>query len=139
MEKNFYTDDYFEDFLKQKSDQYKMYPSDKVWKNIHGSLHTRRKWFIMGMFTLISGILFFAGKELLAPSPASHLTAKKMADSNKNPVSSPQKAQETILPPAFTEYKILSKNSRSYDRNILVARWLILQLAKSIYPLMVLC
>ena len=34
----------FEQFLREKSDQYKMYPSDKVWAAIHDSIHPRRKW-----------------------------------------------------------------------------------------------
>jgi hypothetical protein len=40
MERNFYNDDDFdfEQFLKQKADQYKMYPSDRVWNNIDNSI-----------------------------------------------------------------------------------------------------
>ena len=120
MERNFYNEE-FEDLIKQKAGQYKMYPSDKVWKNIHGSLHTRRKWFIAGMFTLITGILFFAGKELLAPS-AHIATVKKstnkssnsnnnfpennVADNNESNLSSSKKIAETpiVITPAFIEF-----------------------------------
>jgi hypothetical protein len=75
LERNFYTDD-FEDLLRQKTDPYKMYPSDKVWNSIHASLHARKRRFVAGMSILICGILFLAGKELLAPS-------KSIADSRK--------------------------------------------------------
>ena len=34
----------FEHFLREKSDQYKLYPSDKVWAAIQDSIHPRRKW-----------------------------------------------------------------------------------------------
>lgn len=44
MERNIYLDDELEDFLKEKSDQYKLYPSDKVWNNINRSLHPKFKW-----------------------------------------------------------------------------------------------
>ena len=122
MERNFYNEE-FEDLIKQKADQYKMYPSDKVWKNIHGSLHTRRRWFIAGMFTLITGILFFAGKELLAPS--THITPPKKAitynnrsdnnntennladnNSSESNLSPTKKIAETpvIIAPAFVEF-----------------------------------
>lgn len=67
MERNFYNDD-FEELIREKTDQYKMYPSDKVWKEVYNSLHTKRRRFVLGMSVLISGILIFAGKELLSPS-----------------------------------------------------------------------
>src|SRR5580698_3789488 len=66
MNRNF-TNDEFEELIKQKADQYKLYPSEKVWKRIYSSLHTGRRWFITGMALLITGILFLAGKELLVP------------------------------------------------------------------------
>jgi len=66
-ESNLYSDE-FEQLLREKTEQYKMYPSEKVWKGIHGSLHTKRRWFISGMFLLVTGILYFAGRDLLFPS-----------------------------------------------------------------------
>src|SRR3984885_5004612 len=66
-ESNFYSDD-FEQLIRGKTEQYKMYPSENVWKGVHSALHTRRKWFIAGMAALVTGILFFAGKELITPS-----------------------------------------------------------------------
>ena len=116
MERNFYNEE-FEDLIRQKADQYKMYPSDKVWNNVHSSLHTRRKWFIAGMFTLITGILFFAGKELLAPSPQIN-TPKRIADNN---ISLPKKAiaTEASITPAFPELKVVpSSPSKTNDDNI---------------------
>jgi len=63
MDRNIY-DNEFEEFLKQKSDQYKMYPSDRVWNNIYSSLHGRKKWWALG-FTLflLTGLL--VGKQVL--------------------------------------------------------------------------
>lgn len=116
MERNFYNEE-FEDLIRQKADQYKMYPSDKVWNNIHSSLHTRRKWFIAGMFTLITGILFFAGKELLAPSPQIN-GSKKIVDNN---ISLPKKTitTEVSITPAFSEFKVVpSSSSKKNDDNI---------------------
>ncbi|MFT3702945.1 MAG: hypothetical protein QM802_11265 [Agriterribacter sp.] len=43
MERNIHMDE-FEKFLKEKSDQYKLYPSDKLWGNINRSIHPRKKW-----------------------------------------------------------------------------------------------
>jgi hypothetical protein len=51
MKLNFTNED-FERFIKQQADQLRMRPSDKVWNNISGELHTKRRW--VGL-----GILFF--------------------------------------------------------------------------------
>jgi hypothetical protein len=52
MESNFRNRD-FEQYVKQNADQYRMFPSEKVWKNIHGTLHTRRKWYGFGLALLL--------------------------------------------------------------------------------------
>jgi hypothetical protein len=66
-ESNFYSDD-FEQLIRDKTEQYKMYPSERVWKGVHNSLHTKRRWFIGSMSLLVTGILFWAGRELITPS-----------------------------------------------------------------------
>ena len=38
MEKEFYTDE-FEQLLKEKADQFRMYPSKRVWHSIYNNLH----------------------------------------------------------------------------------------------------
>jgi hypothetical protein len=43
METKFYTDD-FEQLLKEKSDEFRMYPSKRVWHSIYNDLHPGRKW-----------------------------------------------------------------------------------------------
>lgn len=52
MERNFNNRD-FEQFVKQNADQYRMYPSEKVWKGVYSNLHTRRKWYGLGVVLLI--------------------------------------------------------------------------------------
>jgi len=44
MERQFNNGD-FEKLLRDNANQYRMYPSEKVWKGIHASLHTRRRWY----------------------------------------------------------------------------------------------
>ncbi len=56
MERNFNNE--FERFLKENADQYRLYPSSRVWNGIYTTLHTRRKWFGLGIaLLLITGIL----------------------------------------------------------------------------------
>lgn len=55
MERTIYMDDELEDFLKEKSDQYKLYPSDKVWMNIHKSVQPKNRWsyLVLTLFMLV--------------------------------------------------------------------------------------
>ena len=100
-ESNFYSDE-FEQLIREKTEQYKMYPSENVWKAVHNSLHTKRRWFIGSMAFLVTGILFFSGRELLAPGrPLSHKLASAgpaSADGlNSDPARSGQ-AEENANP-----------------------------------------
>ena len=56
MESNFGNRD-FEQFVKQNADQYRMFPSEKVWKGVNSVLHTRKKWYgvWLSVFLLLSG------------------------------------------------------------------------------------
>lgn len=52
MENNFNNRD-FERFVKQNADQYRMFPSERVWKNVHQALHSRRRWYGIGLALLL--------------------------------------------------------------------------------------
>src|SRR5215470_13547158 len=51
MERNFNNE--FERFLKENADQHRMYPSARVWSGVYNALHTRRKWFGLGIILLL--------------------------------------------------------------------------------------
>lgn len=59
MDRKFYTDE-FEDLIKESADDFKMYPSKKVWQGLYNDLHPGRKWpslvvtfaFIFGLLTI---------------------------------------------------------------------------------------
>ena len=52
MESNYSNRD-FEQFVKQNADEYRMFPSEKVWNGVHSALHTRRKWTGFGLAFLL--------------------------------------------------------------------------------------
>ncbi|MGZ5253025.1 MAG: outer membrane beta-barrel protein [Flavitalea sp.] len=66
MDRDFYTDE-FEDLIKQKADQFRMYPSERVWKQINKNLHPRRKWYMYGFALLLSGLGLYSLNELSSP------------------------------------------------------------------------
>jgi hypothetical protein len=58
MEKNFYNDE-FENYLKESTENFRMYPSRKVWHSIYNDLHPSRKWPSLAVcLVLITAILF---------------------------------------------------------------------------------
>ena len=75
MQRNFYTDD-FEQLIRQKADQYKMYPSDHVWKGVHRALHGRRRWYWAGLSVLLLGVGFFTADFLLKERTVNPLALK---------------------------------------------------------------
>ena len=104
-ENNFYSDD-FEELIRGKTEQYKMYPSENVWKGVHSALHTKRRWFIGSMAMLVTGILFMAGRELILPSKnnsALHKTAttgNTAADAAKSTTEITRPAPLAVIRPA---------------------------------------
>ncbi|HXO73609.1 MAG TPA: outer membrane beta-barrel protein [Puia sp.] len=103
-ESNFYSDE-FEQLIREKTEQYKMYPSEKVWKGVHNSLHTKRKWFIGSMAILVGGILFLAGRELINPSPHPVLAMKALAGSDSGAALSKTPVPAVIRRSTLTAYR----------------------------------
>ncbi len=60
MERKFYTND-FERLLKEKSDEFRMYPSKRVWHSIYNDLHPGRKWPSVAMSMLLVIALLLIG------------------------------------------------------------------------------
>ena len=96
MKERILYDEEFEKQLKEKADQFKMYPSDKVWNEVYSSLHTRRRRFVAGMAFLIGGILILAGTELFFPAKN---TAQKTIAAN---IAVPAKPASTDNLRSFT-------------------------------------
>jgi hypothetical protein len=68
MEKNMHSKD-FEQFLKQNANQYRMYPSERVWKGIYNHLHNRRRWLWFGAAMLALTISAVTWMMLTTPAP----------------------------------------------------------------------
>jgi hypothetical protein len=87
MERNFDNRD-FEQFLKKNADQYKMYPSEKVWDEINTSLHPRRRWTgIAALLLLITGAIVSSVMVLSPGSSSNEITqqpqVEKTSDAQK--------------------------------------------------------
>ncbi len=60
MEQNFYNDD-FEQFLKETADEFRMYPSKRVWNSLYNDLHPSRKWPSLAVCLLLISSVVFIG------------------------------------------------------------------------------
>jgi Outer membrane protein beta-barrel domain len=110
----------FEQFVKQNADQYRMFPSEKVWNGIHNRIHTRRRWYGLALaFLLLStGAVTWvmlvnpsSRKQSLAYTKASIPAANKQLKAEKKstiiaPVlsakSNGEKSANTIFPTGLT-------------------------------------
>jgi hypothetical protein len=103
MERNFYTDD-FERLIRQKADQYKMYPSDQVWKGVYKSLHGRKRWRWAGLAVLLLGIATYTANWYYSDKPgkqiANNLQSSITAASESNPTAGiPSREDNTFNQP----------------------------------------
>jgi hypothetical protein len=93
MERNFNNED-FERSLKEHADQYRMYPSEKVWKGISRSLHIRRTWFGLGaILLLLSGafvtlVMMNTSVQNKGPLTVQQPALKTNTNNSQNPVGS---------------------------------------------------
>ena len=60
IKNEFYNDD-FEELLKEKADQFSMYPSKRVWHSIYNNLHPGRRWPSMAIGMLLITSLLLIG------------------------------------------------------------------------------
>lgn len=88
MEKQFHNND-FEKIVRDHANQYRMYPSEKVWKGVYRALHQRRRWY--GISAIL--LLFLTGSLLIIinpDQPQTNLPANQVDDTrnsdNQNPI-----------------------------------------------------
>ena len=105
MERQFNNGD-FEKLLRDNANQYRMYPSEKVWKGIHSALHTRRRWYgltALIMFLVTGSIVSII---IYTDKPAENKTAEQTNSSiqnNASPVSAAGLEGSKTFTPAITK------------------------------------
>ncbi|MBK7557373.1 MAG: hypothetical protein IPI54_03275 [Chitinophagaceae bacterium] len=81
MEKEYYTGE-FEQFVKERADQFSMYPSKRVWHSIYNNLHPSRRWpsVFMSLF-LVSSLMLIGylhtGENSISPQINNHAPVNK--------------------------------------------------------------
>lgn len=123
MERNFYQDDEFEQFLQDEVKQHRMYPSDQIWKNIRTEIHGYRSWpaltfislFIITALTISTLLNNHPVKQVFVPvtnaapvtvskATVSGATTRLVADKNKDYFQ--QLAAEQITAETFADLNL---------------------------------
>jgi hypothetical protein len=108
MEKKFYTDN-FEQFLKETADEFRMYPSKRVWNSLYNNLHPGRKWPSLAVCIFLVSSIIFIG-----------LTNKEEVSGNKLAAKSnsiPGKYAIASLPVAIPGTNVITSTSLSDQLN----------------------
>ena len=111
MERQFNNGD-FEKLLRDNANQYRMYPSEKVWKGVHAALHTRLKWYgisALAMLLLTGAIISLFVLNNKTDKPVTTETKKPSSTANTQ-IQSPEPFAEkdnlqiskVITPDKFT-------------------------------------
>ncbi len=61
MAQNFYQDDNFEEFLRSGTEDFKMYPSRKVWYSLYNNLHPAKKWPSFAVTLCMLSVMLYFG------------------------------------------------------------------------------
>ena len=107
MENKFYIDD-FERYLKEKADEFKMYPSKRVWNSIYNDMHPGSRWPSISMCIVLICTLFLVG--FLNTNTT---TSKSGSSSLVN------KANPAAIPAYYTSAELAKNNTTAKTKDIL--------------------
>jgi hypothetical protein len=107
--KDRFHDNEFEQFLKRNADQYRMFPSEKVWTGIHNSLHSRRKWFGFGVALLVLSTGIVSLVMLMSP------TVNQQLSENVQQKSGIITVKETLTENNPPVHLLFSKNKKGQE------------------------
>lgn len=113
MENNFYTDD-FESFLKDTTDNFRLYPSKKLWHSLYNDLHPGRRWPSLAVCLLLICAVLFIGisNNNSINNISRHIASENILQKNKN-----YSADRNIT--AYKEnVNIVAGNSFTHQSNI---------------------
>ncbi|MCG2614157.1 hypothetical protein LZZ85_07685 [Terrimonas sp. NA20] len=132
MESNYSNRD-FEQFVKQNADEYRMFPSEKVWSGVNNALHTRRRWtgFGLAFLLLLTGgavswvmTMYPVSKKSqdIASIKSSNSSTDSESSSNESIATAPEKKKALkkipgILP--FTEEQTNRQSTQADEQPVL--------------------
>lgn len=102
MEKKIYIDE-FEQLIKEKADQFRMYPSKRVWHSIYNNLHPSRRWPSVVMSLLLLTSLMLIGYLNTGDNTINRKINSSPIAKIDNQVNNTKKAESKKQIPAYTK------------------------------------
>ncbi len=87
----------FERLLREQADQYRMLPSEKVWRGIQATVHTRRRWYGLGLVLLLLFTVTAVTLVMLS-YPVDHNLGRKTAFIDHDSPAVPANGETTPAP-----------------------------------------
>ena len=112
MEKKFYQDN-FEQFLKETTDNFRMYPSKRVWHSIYNDLHPSRKWPSLAVCLLLISSVMYIGL-----TNKNHIETKQPTVASSNLQANVVTIPKTINTDISIKEKIEKSNKREMLTNL---------------------
>lgn len=118
MERNFHND--FERFLKENADQYRMYPSENVWKGVYQSLHGKRRWIaIFASFLLLIGgltaVLLINNKRLDKTGSITATTKTDNSATSSTASSATEMEEKAVAIPSADQHRFAGESVKLPD------------------------
>ncbi|MDB5275154.1 MAG: hypothetical protein JWR61_109 [Ferruginibacter sp.] len=112
MERNLDIDS-FERLLKDRSDEFKMYPEKRVWHSIYNNIHPGRKWPSVAMSITLIGILLLTGYLNTDTKNA----GKRFASQNQHNETKPADPTTSIYIPLLDKKHFNNQPSKPFANN----------------------
>ncbi|MCX8019380.1 MAG: hypothetical protein N2747_02665 [Chitinophagaceae bacterium] len=106
----------FEKFLKEKAEQYRMHPSEKVWEGIYRSLHRRKRNYTYGWIFLIVITSLLIWRNVSRRESFSHQFAIRLPDQQLHHISLNHFSENRT--PGYSTNAVNTKTPVSTDDNI---------------------
>lgn len=120
MDREFYTDE-FEQFLKSKADQHRLYPSEIVWKKIYNTLHpTKGRIIVAAMFLLF----LFVGDQVILLRPNKNEIPESQISNNEIVVNNFLQQIRAGLNLTQSKATVHIYNQPIYSTNLNTYKWL---------------
>lgn len=118
--------DNFEDYLQDKVQQHRMYPSDQLWRSIHEQLHENKQWPALTFISIIILAMLVVGTLLLKPADKLlnntryRLTTKEVQLAIAEPVpNSVEPLEESMATATITRRTIADATQKISEQNTL--------------------
>lgn len=111
MENKFYQEEDFAQFLKDSTEDFKMYPNRRVWHSLYKDMHPSQKWPSVAVCLLLIGSIMFLG---VANNNQINKNITATITERKVPANTPLLVADAIIPKKIAAFPTQQKAQHSF-------------------------